>query len=225
MLIILGFISMICETNAYTNTIHPKKYIALTFDDGPDEKTTPLLLDILKAKNSHATFFMIGKNIQQLSGIVKRVYDEWNTIGNHTRDHISIKWLSSQKIIYQIQKTQKMIKKITWYTPILFRPPYGAQNGKTLNILRISHLPSIQRSLDSNDWKLPSSKVVVQEIMDKVHPWSIILMHDTLSWTIEAMPQIIDALQNSGYTLITVDKLLWGSKYIHPGKIYRKSAY
>jgi peptidoglycan/xylan/chitin deacetylase (PgdA/CDA1 family) len=162
---------------------------------------------------------MIGQNAQQFSGIVKRIYDEWDMIGNHTWDHRALRGLSSWDIINEIQKTQDIIYKITWYTPILFRPPYGAQNKM---ILRISHLASVQRSLDSNDRKLPSSEILVKHIMDRVHPWSIILMHDTLTWTVQALPQIIDSLEKSGYTLVTVGKLLWGYKYIHPWRIYRR---
>ncbi|MEI6119274.1 MAG: polysaccharide deacetylase family protein [bacterium] len=79
---------IIGTTNAKTYTTPSKKYVALTFDDGPNENTTPLLLDILKAKNVHATFFLIGQNIQQCSGIVQRIYDEGHMIGNHTWDHI-----------------------------------------------------------------------------------------------------------------------------------------
>jgi peptidoglycan/xylan/chitin deacetylase (PgdA/CDA1 family) len=75
-LFILILIGTGCKTNAYTNREIPKKYVALTFDDGPNENTTPLLLDILEAENVHATFFMIGQNAQQFSGIVKRIYDE-----------------------------------------------------------------------------------------------------------------------------------------------------
>jgi len=199
-----------------------KKYVALTFDDGPNENTTPLLLDILKAKNAHATFLLIGQNIQQCSDIVQRIYDEWHMIGNHTWDHIVLSWLSTREIITEVQKTQKMIKKFTWYTPIVVRPPYGIQNGKIVNILGRYHLASVQWSLDSNDWELPSSETLVNNIMNNIQPWKIILMHDTLTGTVQAMSDIIDAIQKSGYTIVTVSELLWGPKYIHPGSIYRK---
>ncbi len=213
---------IIGTTNAKTYTTPSKKYVALTFDDGPNENTTPLLLDILKAKNVHATFFLIGQNIQQCSGIVQRIYDEGHMIGNHTWDHIILQWLSTREIITEVQKTQKMIKKITWYTPIVVRPPYGAQNGKILNILGKYHLASVQWSLDSNDWELPSSETLVNNIMNNIQPGKIILMHDTLTGTVQAMSDIIDAIQRSGYTIVTVSELLWGPKHIHPGSIYRK---
>jgi peptidoglycan/xylan/chitin deacetylase (PgdA/CDA1 family) len=75
-LCVVSFTGILLTTSANIDTSTPKKYIALTFDDGPNENTTPLLLDILKAKNVHATFFMIGKKTQQFSGIVQRIYDE-----------------------------------------------------------------------------------------------------------------------------------------------------
>lgn len=221
-LCIVSFIGITAETKANTNTTTPKKYIALTFDDGPDPDTTPLLLDILKTKQVHATFFVIGKDAQQFSGIVQRIYNEWHMIGSHTWSHGDLRWLSSKNIVTEIQKTQKIIKKITWYVPIIIRPPYGAQNGRILQIFRTYHLASIQWSLDSNDRKLPTSGALVQEIMKKIQPWSIILMHDRLTGTIEAMPQIIDAIQKSGYTMVTVSELLWGPKHIHQGRIYRR---
>ena len=76
MLAIISLTGILCTTNAKTYTMPSKKYVALTFDDGPNENTTPLLLDILKAKNAHATFLLIGQNIQQCSDIVQRIYDE-----------------------------------------------------------------------------------------------------------------------------------------------------
>ena len=221
-LMTISLTGILYKTNANTKSTTPKKYIALTFDDGPNENTTPLLLDILKAKNVHATFFMIGKNAQQFSGIVQRIYDEWHMIGNHTWDHTNLLWLSNRNIVTEIQKTQKIIKRITWYTPTTLRPPYGVQNGKILRILKIYHLASLQWSLDSNDWELPSSKVLAQNIMDKIQPGKIILMHDTLTGTVQAMSDIIDAIQKSGYTIVTVSELLWGPKHIHPGIIYRR---
>lgn len=206
------------QTNAH-HSANPIKYVALTFDDGPNETNTPLLLDILKSGHIHATFFMIGKNAAVMPEIVRRVYDEWNMIGNHTWDHTKLTTLSNEEIFIELQKAQNIIHKITWYTPILFRPPYGAQNRRIINL---SHLASVQWSLDSNDWELPSTGELVQNIMNNVVPWAIILMHDTLTWTIQAMPQLIDALQKSGYTMVTVGKLLWGYKHIHQGRIYRK---
>ena len=218
MVILIIIVGKVCKTSAHYTVPHPK-YVALTFDDGPDGITTPLLLDILKAKNIHATFFMIGEHVQQFPDIVKRVYDEWNMIGNHTRDHSDLTKLSSGEVSNEIQKTQEIIGKITGYTPILFRPPYGMQNRR---ILHMSKLAAIQWSVDSEDWKLPSDETMLQNIMKNVHTWSIILMHDTLSWTVQTLPSIIDALQKSGYTMVTVGKLLGGYKYIHAGRIYRK---
>ncbi len=221
-LLVSSLIWMTFGGNNSTDSMIPKKYVALTFDDWPDGNTTPLLLDILKSKNIHATFFMIGKNVQQFSGIVERVHAEWHMIGNHTWNHTELDWLSNGDIADEILKTQNAINKITWYTPILFRPPYGMQNKMTLKILHALHLASIQWSLDTNDRKLPAKEVLVQRIMDNVSPGSIILMHDTLTWTVKAMPQIIDELEKNGYTLVTVGELLWGYRYIHPGKIYRR---
>ena len=221
-LAIISLTGILYDTSANTNTTSPKKYVALTFDDGPNENTTPLLLDILKTKHVHATFFVIGKNAQQYPDTLQRIYTEWHMRGNHTWDHITLPWLSTREVIIEVQKTQKTIKRITGYTPIVVRPPYGAQNGKILRILGGYHLASLQWSVDSNDWQLPSSELLVQEIMDKIQPWSIVLMHDTLTGTIQAMNSIIDAIQDSGYTLVTVSELLWGINNIHPGRIYRK---
>jgi peptidoglycan/xylan/chitin deacetylase (PgdA/CDA1 family) len=165
---------------------------------------------------------MIGKKTQQFSGIVQRIYDEWHMIGNHTWDHTNLLWLSTREVSTEIQKTQKMIKRITWYTPIIARPPYGAQNGKILQILGKYHLASLQWSLDSNDWEIHSGEALIQRIMDNTHPGSIILMHDTMTGTIQTMSEIIDTLQDSGYTIVTVAELLWGPKHIHAGTIYRK---
>ena len=87
-------------------------------------------------------------------------------IGNHTRDHSDLTKLSSGEVSNEIQKTQEIIGKITGYTPILFRPPYGMQNRR---ILHMSKLAAIQWSVDSEDWKLPSDETMLQNIMKNVH--------------------------------------------------------
>ena len=107
-----------------------KKLIAITFDDGPHATYTPKVLDMLKEKGVHVTFFVLGENLQSSGqrAILKRAFDEGHEIGSHSYNHPDFKKLSSDEITEQLQKTDSAIEAVIGKTPILFRPPYGSYN-------------------------------------------------------------------------------------------------
>ena len=190
------------------------KMVALTFDDGPDPKTTPQALDILKKYGAKATFFMVGQNIAGNEAIVKRVHNEGHQIGIHTWDHPVLTKLPLESAQKEILDTQTAINNVIGIKPTITRPPYGAINATIQNSVDQSF---IMWNVDSLDWKTRNTKAIMQEIA-KTQPGSIILMHDIHQTSIDALPSVLEYLKSNGYTLVTVDELLEGQ--LEPHRIY-----
>lgn len=136
-----------------------KKLIAITFDDGPHGNYTPKILDMLKEKNTHATFFVLGENIQSASqkAILKRASDEGHEIATHSYNHPDFKTLSSDQLAEQLSKTDATIKEVTGKAPILFRPPYGSYNQ---SVSQQCGKAIVLWSIDSRDWDHISAKSI-----------------------------------------------------------------
>ena len=190
------------------------KMVALTFDDGPDPKTTPQALDILKKYGAKATFFMVGQNIAGNEAIVKRVHNEGHQIGIHTWHHPVLTKLPLESAQKEILDTQTAINNVIGIKPTITRPPYGAINATIQNSVDQSF---IMWNVDSLDWKTRNTKAIMQEIA-KTQPGSIILMHDIHQTSIDALPSVLEYLKSNGYTLVTVDELLEGQ--LEPHRIY-----
>ena len=204
------------DLEAYQNyeSKRHEKMVALTFDDGPDAKTTPQALDILKKYGVKATFFMLGQNVVSNPDIVKRVKNEGHQIGIHTWDHPVLTKLPMETVKKEIFDTQTAIYNVVGIKPTITRPPYGAINSTIQNAIDQSF---IMWNVDSLDWKTRNTKAIMQEV-SKTQPGSIILMHDIHQTSIDAIPSVIQYLQNNGYTLVTVDELLEGQ--LEPHRIY-----
>ena len=182
---------------------HPK--IALTFDDGPHAVYTPKLLDGLKKRGIHATFFLIGKNIEGNEDIVKRIQDEGHLIGSHTYNHVQLNKLSESKARDEVLKGCNKIYETTGTYSSFVRPPYGAWK-KNLDFC-ITMIP-VSWNVDSLDWKTQNTEKIVKRVVKDVEEGDIILMHDIFDTSVEAALQIADTLTEEGYQFVTVDELL-----------------
>ena len=199
-------------------SLEGKKLIAITFDDGPNPKTTPKLLDMLKQKGVKATFFMLGSRASAYPNIVKRIYEEGHTLGSHTYSHKDLKKLSDADVTAESQKTIDAIQAACGQSPIVARPPYGSSDERVRGIL---NMPIVLWNIDPNDWKDRDANIVAQRIISKAKPNSIILLHDIYPTSVEAAGKVIDELRRQGYTFVTVDQLIiqkYGS--MQAGKIY-----
>lgn len=182
---------------------HPRA--ALTFDDGPNAKYTPMLLDGLRERGIHATFFLMGKNIEGKEEIVEQMYKDGHLIGNHTYDHVQLNKLPNDQACQQILKTNNEIYEITGEYPMYLRPPYGAW-PKNLELC-VTMLP-VFWDVDTLDWKSKNVQSVENIVQREVKDGSIILMHDSFKSSVEAALQIADMLTEQGYDLVTADELL-----------------
>jgi len=184
-------------------------YIAMTFDDGPNPKNTPKLLDLLAAKHINATFFVVGECATDYPAIMKRIVAEGHEIGNHSWDHPNFGKSSDDKIRSQVQRTNDIILAETGIKPTLLRPPYGSMTPKQRQWVHDEFgYDIILWDVDPNDWKEPGVNVVAQRIITGTRPGSIILSHDIHAPTIEAMPMVFDALLAKGYKFVTVSELI-----------------
>ncbi|EGP5595451.1 polysaccharide deacetylase family protein [Enterococcus faecium] len=181
------------------------KSVAISFDDGPSQSTTPQLLEILKSKGVHATFFVLGKNTEKYPQIVKQASEEGHEIGNHTYDHENLFYLPVESANDAIKKADNEIKKATGKQAKFIRPPYGSITSE--NALAINR-PFIQWSVDSEDWKTRNSDLILKKVQDTVYDGSIILFHDIYPETINVIPRVIDYLKDEGYKFETVSELL-----------------
>ncbi len=201
---------------------HHFKYIAITFDDGPDPIYTPEILDILKEKNVIATFFLIGKHVEQYPELANRIVEEGHSIGNHTYSHKSIGPLTAMAVYEEIIKAQEVIEDITGVRPTLFRPPRGVYSSHVGKVLKDNRYTLVLWDISAVDWAEFPAKNVVSNVLNKVKPGSIILFHDSgdlltfsggnRSATVNALPEIIDRLRSDGYEFVNVDQMIFLSE-------------
>ena len=209
----MGQVDMRLNPNAglsYTRVNVPQRVMALTFDDGPHATLTPRLLDLLRQRGVHATFFLIGQNVRMYPHLVRRILAEGHEVGNHTYTHPQLNKKNDQQVREEIEKTNNAIQMATGgYYPQLMRPPYGATNQHLKEWFRREyHQPTILWDVDPLDWKDPGASVVAQRILSEAKQGSIVLSHDIHAGTVQAMPQIIDTLRARGFGFVTVSQLI-----------------
>ena len=188
-----------------SKTAGTPKYIALTFDDGPSRKYTPILLDGLKERGVHATFFLMGKNIEGEEDIVKRMSEEGHLIGNHSYEHIQLTKAGAKAVCEAVEHTQEQIEAITGKRPEYIPPPNGDWNEELEEEIGMT---PVLWSLDSLDWKLKDTGKIIRQVLKDVKDGDIILLHDIFPSSVEAALELIDILQKEGYVFVTADELL-----------------
>lgn len=182
------------------------KYVALTFDDGPRADTTSHLLDgLLQEGGVHATFFLVGKQIPCNADLVRRMKVEGHQVGNHTWDHVKLQGVRGSVVQEEIGKTDTELHTLLGNGTYWVRPPYGLINK---NQQQQIHVPLVHWSVDPEDWKLRNADADVSAVLSKVQPGDIILMHDSVSASVDAALRIVDTLKAEGYQFVTVQELL-----------------
>jgi peptidoglycan/xylan/chitin deacetylase (PgdA/CDA1 family) len=194
--------------------------IALTYDDGPSLRLTPILLEELKKNNAVATFFLLGNNVEVYPDIAKMIVENGNEIGIHGYDHSDLSVLSAEELQQQMNSTREIIEGATGYTPVIMRPTYGFLSD---TLRENVNMPIILWSIDTFDWANRNAETVYNSVIENVSDGDIILMHDINESTIEASKALIPELINRGYQLVTVSEL---SQYkgvpLEPGVVYKK---
>ena len=180
--------------------------IAITFDDGPHPSYTAQLLDGLKQRGIHATFFVTGEHAELHPDIIKRMADEGHLIGNHTYSHIQLTRKNREKFREELIKTNEILKEITGEEVQYVRPPYGSWDKsfeKELNMFPVLW------TVDPLDWSSRNVGRITEKIVSKTGENDIILMHDYYDTSVTAALQAIDELMEEGYTFVTVEEILF----------------
>lgn len=190
------------------------KLVALTFDDGPDAKYTPRILDILAENKVKATFFVVGRQASHYPDVLKRIAKEGHAIGNHSWDHADLSKVTPDEINKELTETDDTIQQIAGVSPHLFRAPYGAMSPELKKAAADKGYALIEWNVDTRDWAGSAPGDIVQTLKRTVKPGSIVLMHSfggkngKLDNTVEALPKIIAYLKSNNYRIVTVPELL-----------------
>jgi peptidoglycan/xylan/chitin deacetylase (PgdA/CDA1 family) len=186
-----------------------KNEVALTFDDGPHPYYTPYILDILSKYNARASFFCIGKNVDDNPDIARRIYREGHLLGNHSFYHSDFFDLqSAKKIEEELSMADDAIREVSGRRPRFFRPPYGVTNPRLAKAVKNRKYVSIGWSLRSLDTVIKNEKKLLNKIKRRIKPGDIILFHDHSAVVTEILPEILDFIQNIGLKIVRVDELI-----------------
>ena len=182
-----------------------KNTLFLTFDDGPNAAYTPQLLDILRRYNARATFFLVGKNVEQHPDITLNIKKGGHRIGLHTYSHKNIDKMNKDEFEKEILLNQQAIANVIKETPVILRPPQGRLNSRNLLWAILNNITIVHYTITSNDWKLNCADDILNLIRSvKIEGGEIISFHDSNTYTIEAMPQILHDLKEKGFSFSSI---------------------
>ena len=185
-----------------------QKMISISFDAAWGNEDTQQLIDILGKYDIKATFFVVGEWVDKYPESVKALHDAGHEVMNHSNDHAHMSQLSREEIIADVNACNDKIEAVTGVRPTLIRPPYGEYDDNVISAIRSMDMEPIQWDVDSLDWKDLSAAEITKRVTGKVQAGSIVLFHNAAKHTPEALPGIIDALLQQGYTFVPISELI-----------------
>ena len=190
---------------------HSEKYAVLTFDDGPTQKYTSGILDVLKDENVRATFFIVGINVERHPALTRRIALEGHEIGNHSFRHFNPVPKSTGYLEHDLERTNSAIEKITGKKPVLFRPPYGTILPFMNEALKRENMKLVMWDINPNPHPNDTEFSVQENIVFAQSDYLIVVMHDNSlrgKDAIKFLPGIITELRLRGYRFVTASELL-----------------
>jgi len=193
--------------------------IALTFDDGPDGRWTPQILDTLKSRHVVGTFFVVGENAERHIPLLRRIYSDGNEIGNHTFTHPNLAFASDRVVKLQIDATERLLEAALGRRSAFFRPPYFGDAEPTTSdelgpvaVATERGYITVGLRIDAEDWQSPGVKTIIDTVLTQAEKGgNVVLLHDgggERSQTVAALGPLIDSLQARGDTLVPVSELV-----------------
>ncbi|MBN1423047.1 polysaccharide deacetylase family protein [Candidatus Fermentibacteria bacterium] len=182
--------------------------VALTFDDGPDPRFTPKLLDALRAFHTTVTFFVSTSLAVRHPSIVRRAHAEGHAIGCHAMTHTPLAFRSRETLHRQVSDAVRGLEDVLGDSVSLFRPPYGIRSPGLHRILRSEGLRPVYWSVMAFDWRVRSSKAIAERVLRGARPGAIVLLHDgggDRSATVEAVPVVLDTLRGGGIPCVRLN--------------------
>lgn len=192
------------------------KNVALTFDDGPYPPYTDELLQVLRQRQVKATFFMVAENAQKHPELVAKLAKQGHEVALHALRHRDFLKLSTAEQQSDVAAGKEILEKLSGEQVTLMRPPHGFRDWAVLDTLRKNGLTVVNWSVIPRDWTNPGVTVIVDRVMEQMHPGAIVLLHDgdspnyaaSREQTVQSVPLIIDKLRAAGYNFVTVSELL-----------------
>nr|WP_316639883.1 polysaccharide deacetylase family protein [uncultured Roseateles sp.] len=193
-----------------------QKTVALTFDDGPSPYTQGIL-DLLARHQVHATFYLIGQNLEQFPDLARAAQAAGHTLANHSWDHQHFSGQTPQALWANLERTSDAFERLLGFRPRLYRPPYGEVSDGQVSLLAGLGIKTILWSIDTRDWNLPSvvSTDIISSATLNAHGEAMVLMHDgggVRSNTVQALEAVILYYKAQGYRFVTVDQMIGVSK-------------
>lgn len=184
--------------------------IALTFDDGPHENT-PELLDLLAEEEVTATFFLNGDPTLARPSVLRRAYAEGHELANHNDHHEHMpEEYAGEELAAEVAAVSAMVRRQTGDTVGLFRPPFGASSDEVLSEIGDQGMAEVLWNIDSQDWRDRTADEIVAGVVAAAEPNAIVLLHDPLGQTMEAVPELITQLRALDYEFVTVSDAIGG---------------
>jgi peptidoglycan/xylan/chitin deacetylase (PgdA/CDA1 family) len=200
-----------------------EKLVALTFDAAWDDSTTDGVLAVLGERRVPATFFFVGSYALRYPTDVVKVHNAGHQVANHSMTHLDPVSADDETLYREIADCSDTLRSLTGVSPALYRAPSGSWDARTVPAAKDLGLTAVQWSVDPVDWKDPPPETVVRRVLAKAAPGAIILLHLGKENTLEALPDLIDALKAEGYAFVTVSSLLLdGDTYVDPDGVQRR---
>jgi peptidoglycan/xylan/chitin deacetylase (PgdA/CDA1 family) len=202
--------------HTFTGLGRGSRQLALTYDDGPNDPHTQRLLEVLARHQVHATFFLIGRYVQQRPDIVRELVKAGHVVGNHTFTHPLLIFKSARELRSQLEKCDRALTDAVGEHSNLFRPPFGGRRPAVLRIARRMGREPIMWNVTGYDWNATSAEGIERKVARQVRGGNVILLHDgghrdfgaDRSYTVTATDRLISRYKSEGYEFVTVPEMM-----------------
>jgi peptidoglycan-N-acetylglucosamine deacetylase len=200
----------------FTGLARGAKQLALTYDDGPNDPHTMLLLEVLARHGVHATFFLIGRYVRERPEIARELVRAGHAVGNHTFTHPSLTFKSKAAIHRELSECRSAVRDAIGEHSNLFRPPFGARRPAVLRIARELGLEPVMWNVTGYDWDAPPAATIERKVVSQIRGGDVILLHDgghrrmgaDRSPTVQATGALITRYKSEGYEFVTIPAMM-----------------
>jgi peptidoglycan/xylan/chitin deacetylase (PgdA/CDA1 family) len=200
----------------FTGLPRGSRQIALTYDDGPNDPHTLRLLEVLAKHGVHATFFLIGRYVQQHPEIAREIVEAGHVVGNHTFTHPLLTFKSEAEIGHELSQCRAALQDAIGEPSNLFRPPFGGRRPAVLRIARALGLEPVMWNVTGYDWNAPPAAAIERKVAKQIHGGDVILLHDgghkqmgaDRSQTVIATDRLIARYKSEGYEFVTIPQMM-----------------
>jgi peptidoglycan/xylan/chitin deacetylase (PgdA/CDA1 family) len=215
-----GYQSMAATGQWYGKTFiglpHTSKKLALTYDDGPNDPHTLRLLEALAKHGVRATFFLIGRYVEQRRDIAREIVQSGHVVGNHTFTHPNLIFCSARQTRRELERCHQILTDAVGEHSRLFRPPFGGRRPATLQIARAVGLQPVMWNISGCDWRGKPAEYLERRIREKIRGGDVILLHDgshapfgaDRSQTVIATDRLIAPCKAEGYQFVTIPEMM-----------------